>query len=286
MQPGTRRNRLAAAAQLITLLPSLVQGQNTCMTPPQTTTYQQVVSINTDVLKDGTFAPVPGHEVTATNAPTSIDTPTTLSWTTSFTSGLPSAAAPAPLNVTDNSLDAASTFYLITTPKFARQKRQSGFSYVGTNGATTGSCIDAPTYSLINGQLYAFQGGVTYQYSSTPGVAYTKFVPTTQPGLITTQFSFSSGTYLSWTNNLFFNGEAQFCSTVDGTVYAVFQENGQPTGCFYIALSLFSNADCQAAASAATAAANLPATSTIVDKYIHRLIQEYTLTSLHTLLPA
>ncbi|QIW96075.1 hypothetical protein AMS68_001593 [Peltaster fructicola] len=203
MRPGTRRNRLATTAQLITLLPSLIQGQDT--------------------------------------------------------------------NVLGNSLDAASSFHLVTTPIFARQKRQSGFSYVGTNGATTGSCIDAPTYSLINGQLYASQGGVTYQYSTTPGVAYTKFVPTTEPGLITTQFSFSSGTYLSWTNNLFFNGEAQWCSTVDGTVYAVFQENGQPTGCFYIALSLLSSADCQAAV---TASATIPATSIINDKYIRSLAEE------------
>lgn len=43
-----------------------------------------------------------------------------------------------------------------------------------------------------------------------------------------------------------YNGQASFCAVQNGTIYAVFAQDAQPPGCFFISLSLFSVSSCQA----------------------------------------
>lgn len=257
-------SHLLVAAGVVTLS-GLANGQAESCSSSQAVVYAQPISINTDLDTNTTFTPVPGYEITISNAPTSIDTLTTLMITSAAPYGsgaapvaapesaVTSASLPTPHGGLADNTNSGTSFYLVGLPRWPRQKRQAGFSYVGNDGTMTSSCANAPVYSIINGQLFAFQGGVTYQFSATPGVPYQKFVPTTVPGLITTVFSFDASNTLSWTNTNFFNGGASFCSMANGTVYAVFQENGQPFGCFYIALNLYSQATCAAITSTPSA---------------------------------
>lgn len=152
---------------------------------------------------------------------------------------------PQPTVTTENT-----TFILVGTSLGAdldqHSKRQSGSFYVSNNGTMTTNCSDAPTYSLQNGALSALSDGVQYIYSTSPGVPYQPFSPSTIPGSITTTFSFGSNGVLFWQNDTFFNGQASFCSLSNGTVYAVFEEGVQPQGCFFLQLSLYSVSSCQA----------------------------------------
>ncbi|THY67848.1 hypothetical protein D6C97_00556 [Aureobasidium pullulans] len=127
------------------------------------------------------------------------------------------------------------------------QKRQSGF-YMNANGTVTNDCSSAPIYAIKNGVLTATINNVVYYYSTSPGIAYSQFVPSLTPGSITTSFSATSNGQLSWFNSQFYNGQAQFCSLSNGTVYAVYQQDAAPSGCLYIQLSLFSVSSCAALA--------------------------------------
>lgn len=116
--------------------------------------------------------------------------------------------------------------------------------YVSAAGTTTNDCTTSPIYSIANGVLSAIVNGTTYTYSTSPGVPYAQFVPSTIPGTITTAFSIGMGGALSWQNAAFSNGQASFCTMSNGTIYAVFQATA-PDGCLYIQLSLFSVSSCQ-----------------------------------------
>ncbi|TKA83945.1 hypothetical protein B0A55_00247 [Friedmanniomyces simplex] len=125
------------------------------------------------------------------------------------------------------------------------QQRQSGTFYVSANGTMSNDCTMSPIYAVNNGVLTATVHGTVYTYSTTPGVAYEMFAPSTIAGSITMTFSLGSGGTLNWLNSAFWNGQAGFCSVQNGTIYAVFQQNGQPDGCLYIQLSLFAVSSCQ-----------------------------------------
>jgi hypothetical protein len=237
----------AALLCLVTLLPCLVGAQNACdvyLPASQSVVYQQAVSINTFVQSNTTFFPIEAQAITVTDAPTSFDLITTLSWTktlphTASSSTLASIAAPTTTE---------STFILfVRSDTRLHQKRQSGF-YMEANGTVSNDCSTAPIYSIKNGVLTATISNVVYYYSTQPGVAYAQFVPAQTPGSITTTFSATSGGQLSWFNSQFYNGQAQFCSLNNGTVYAVFQQDAAPSGCMYIQLSLFSVSSCAALA--------------------------------------
>lgn len=57
------------------------QAQSACQFK-QRTIYEQIVTINIDVLTNTTFFPIPDVGITVSNAPTSIDTVTTFYYTT------------------------------------------------------------------------------------------------------------------------------------------------------------------------------------------------------------
>ena len=239
----------AALLCLVALLSCLAQAQNACniyRPISHNTVYQQAVSLNTYVDYNTTFYPIQGTQaaITVTDAPTSLDTITTLSWTktllsTAFTSTLPSIAVPT---ATDSSF-----ILFIMSDTRLHQKRQSGF-YMNANGTVTNDCSSAPIYAIRNGVLTATINNVVYYYSTSPGIAYSQLVPSLTPGSITTSFSATSNGQLSWFNSQFYNGQAQFCSLSNGTVYAVYQQDAAPSGCLYIQLSLFSVSSCAALA--------------------------------------
>ncbi|KAK4981461.1 hypothetical protein LTR66_009967, partial [Elasticomyces elasticus] len=112
-------------------------------------------------------------------------------------------------------------------------RRQSGGSYIGANGVITNDCSDVPVYGLSStGELSATINGTSYYFSTNPGVQYTPFIPSVNPGPINKTFSIGSS--LFWGNNAFYNGQASFCAFSNGSIYAVFVENAQPSGCFFI----------------------------------------------------
>ena len=234
----------AAFICLVSLLPFFSEAQNACniyRPASQGVVYQQVVSVNTFVHSNTTFFPhSEAQAITVTDAPTSLDLITTLSWTKTFpyTVSASTVASAAISTTTD------STFILfIRSDTRLHQKRQSGF-YVNANGTTSNDCSSAPIYSITNGVLTATMNNVVYYYSTNPGVAYAPFVPSQTLGSITTSFSATSNGQLSWFNSQFYNGQAQFCSLNNGTVYAVFQEDAAPSGCMFIQLSLYSVSSC------------------------------------------
>lgn len=124
-------------------------------------------------------------------------------------------------------------------------KRQSGATYVSANGTVTNDCTTAPIYTITNGVLTATVNGTVYTYSTSPGVAYEMFAPSTISGPINTTFTLGSSAVLTWMNPAFYNGEASFCVMQNGSVYAVFQQNAQPSGCMFAQLTLFSVSSCQ-----------------------------------------
>ena len=127
----------------------------------------------------------------------------------------------------------------------ARKRQQNSNTYITNAGTLTSDCSQVPSYALVNGTLLAFLNNVTYVYSTDYGVPYQLFAPSTISGPINTTFYFASNNVLSWQDESFFNGAASFCS-LNGSVYAVFQQGAQPEGCFFLQLSLFTFAQCQA----------------------------------------
>lgn len=184
-----------------------------------------------------------------TNAPTSFDGITTLQWTSTLSfdptdvtsrSGIHSTApSPSPTQAQD-------TFVLVALRQNVNQKRQSGSFFVNSDGTITNDCTTAPIYTARNGVLTASVNGVIYTYSTSEGVGFAPFIPSTVPGSITTSFTIDSNAVLQWQNPAFFNGQASFCALQNGTVYAVFAQDAQPQGCLFISLSLFQVSSCQA----------------------------------------
>lgn len=246
------RHIFLAFADLLLTLPTPIRSQSACFSisqPVYRVVHEQAVSINTDVLFNTTFYPLPEAAITVTNAPTSYSGVTTLRWTSthSIEDGIPSsqnpirstAPSPVPTQVQD-------TFVLIAMRPHVNQKRQSGSYFVNSEGTITNDCTTAPIYTARNGVLTASVSGVVYTYSTSAGVGFAPFVPSTVPGSITTAFTIGVNAVLQWQNPAFFNGQASFCALQNGTVYAVFAENAQPQGCLFISLSLFEVSSCQA----------------------------------------
>ncbi|OQO07158.1 hypothetical protein B0A48_07726 [Cryoendolithus antarcticus] len=220
----------------------------------QQVVYEQAVSIDTLVTSNTTFFPLAQAGVTVTNAPTSISGITTLQWTSApalltMPSSILSTSAtqvsrysPSPTTNPDDV-----TFVMLVRNDKDHQKRQSGNFYMSGNGTITQDCTNTPVYTTRNGVLTATVGGVVYTYSTSSGLTFQQFIPSTIPGSITTMFSIQRDGTLSWLNDAFFNGQANFCALRNGIVYSIFVDGGAPDGCLFIQLSLFSVASCQAA---------------------------------------
>lgn len=209
---------------VISLLIGLARSERLCgLVGSSSLVIEQAVSVNTYITTNTTFNPIPEIALTITDAPTSLDTLTTFSWTSTLAAT--QSAEPVP-----------SSFVLVSQ-QHSNSKRQSGTTYVAQNGTLTQDCASAVQYSVVNGQLIAnASDGTVYYFSTSVGVAYEPFVPTTIPGNISTVFSITTAYGLSWANSHFYNGNAQFCS-VNGTIYAVFELDKQPEGCFFAPLS-------------------------------------------------
>lgn len=83
-----------------------------------------------------------------------------------------------------------------------------------------------------------YTNGTMAQFSATTGDTYDYFVPSTNPGNITTTFSLSSTGTLLWTSPEFFNGNALFCVLPSGAIVAVFQHGVQPISCIFVDLTI------------------------------------------------
>lgn len=261
---------------VVAVCSSLAQCQRSCpVIDSISTVHEQAVSINTDVLTNTTFYPIPQVALTISNAPTSLDTLTTLTWTettaavrsetpqqavsmntdlliySTFSStpqdGLTISDAPTSLQLPTTFTWTESTAAVSSATPLPSQfvlaqhqynrKRQSGSSFVSPDGTLTSDCENAVQYSIVDGQLLANTSqGTVYYFSTSPGVPYAPFIPTTVPGNISTTFRITTAFTLSWRNTQFYNREASFCS-VNDTVYAVFQPDVYPDGCFFAPLS-------------------------------------------------
>jgi hypothetical protein len=202
------RHIFLAFADLLSTLPSPVRSQSACLSlqaPIHKVVYQQPVSINTDVLFNTTFYPLPEAAITVTNAPTSYSGVTTLQWTSTFAidDAIPQSqhlfrsTAPSPMPT-----QASDTFVLVALRPQQNQKRQSGSYYVNSDGTITNDCTAAPIYTAKNGVLTATVNGVVYTYSTSAGVGFAPFVPSTVPGSITTAFTIGANAVLQWTSEL------------------------------------------------------------------------------------
>ncbi|KAJ8610157.1 hypothetical protein MRB53_038764 [Persea americana] len=208
--------------------------QNACP-PPNAIVYEQAVSINTDITSNTTFFPIPQAPITITNAPTSYNGITTVRWTvepsqSSSTVGTKSSSSAAPTSTSES--------FFLTAPNLGPGLKRQAFNYdyVTANGSTTDDCTKAIQYSIVNGMLAANVNGQLYYYSTTPNTAYQQFLPSAPAGSINTTFSIITNQdkkVLQWANTAFYNSLATFCATSDGTIYAVFQYNTQPSGCFF-----------------------------------------------------
>jgi hypothetical protein len=245
------RHIFLAFADLLSTFPRPARSQSACLSlrpPIQQVVYEQAVSINTDVLYNTTFYPLPEAAITVTNAPTSYSGVTTLQWTSTILEDYTgssnrathlSAPSPSPTQAQD-------TFVLVAMRARQVEKRQSGSYFVSSEGTITNDCTTAPVYTAKNGVLTATVDGVVYTYSTSAGVGYAPFIPSTVPGSITTTFTIGANAVLQWQNAAFYNGQANFCAVQNGTIYAVFAQDAQPQGCFFISMSLFDVSSCQA----------------------------------------
>ena len=221
----------------------LATTQHACTYKQQVVTKVLVVEhpiyINTNVLSNTTFAVNPYLTLTIDDAPTSMDLRTTYTMrkTRIIDYIYSSIASPS-------SLQKGSKFVLIIgNSRVSRHRRQAGGTYLGSNGLLTTSCQNASAYSLVSGQLFATTyDGTKLQFSASTGNNYITFVPTANPGDITTTFSLTTTGILLWTNPNFFNGNALFCILPSGEILAILVQNSQPSGCVFIDLTI---SDCK-----------------------------------------
>ncbi|KAK4962066.1 hypothetical protein LTR10_002563 [Elasticomyces elasticus] len=235
------------------LLSKHAAAQSACMVEfGQETVYEQAISINTYVQTNTKFYPAPHYAVTVSNAPTSFDGITTFRYTESRTLGNTAVTTRSTASLVATPTVAMNAYVLMVQRDPGRQtdrrkihQRQSGTFYVAANGTISNDCTMSPIYAVNNGVLTTTVRGTVYTYSTSPGVGFEMFAPSTIPGSITTSFTLGAGGVLVWTNAGFYNGQAAFCSLSNGTIYAVFQQNAQPDGCLYIQLTLFTVSSCQ-----------------------------------------
>lgn len=90
-------------------------------------------------------------------------------------------------------------------------------AYLGANGSTIADCGAAAPFLVSNGQLSS-----NGQFFSTTGlVPYSPLAASSYIAAISTTFSITSGSTLTWKNTAFASGHALFC-VVDNTVEAVY----------------------------------------------------------------
>lgn len=206
--------------------------------------FEQEVALDVTVAVNTTFHPIPAVAITVSNAPTSFHGVTTLRWVQTILETYTIASSRAIISTTPLPATTSESFILALSGINGRQRRQAGPFFVGINGTVTNDCTQAPIYSASSsGVLTETVNGTMYTFSANPGIAYQVFSPSTTPGSITTAFSVGGGGVLTWSNSAFYNGQAAFCTLSNGTVYAVFAQNGTPDGCRYVQLSLFSGLD-------------------------------------------
>ncbi|KAK3651468.1 hypothetical protein LTR56_005610 [Elasticomyces elasticus] len=235
------------------LLSNHAAAQSACIAEfVQETVYEQAISINTYVQTNTTFYPAPHYAVTVSNAPTSFDGITTFRYTESRTLANTAATTRSTASLIATPTVALNAYVLMVSRDPGRQtdrrkihQRQSGTFYVAANGTMSNDCTLSPIYAVNNGVLTTTVQGTVYTYSTSPGVTFEMFAPSTISGSITTAFTLGAGGVLVWANAGFYNGQAAFCSLSNGTIYAVFQQNAQPEGCLYIQLTLFTVSSCQ-----------------------------------------
>ena len=246
--PLNMKKLLTLPCSVLLTLPYLIDAQQACSLQHPLTyniVHEQVISINTEVLFNTTFKPMRDVTVTIENAPTSLDGLTTFWWTETKTYMSSTSFSKTASSIQTIATPSDPTFVMLVMGERHNQRRQSGSYYVSANGTITNDCTTSPIYTISNGELTATINSVVYAYSTSSGVSFAPFIPSTVPGNITQTFSLGDNKILTWTNSAFFNGQASFCALSNGTVYAVFQENSQPDGCLYIQLSLFSVSSCQ-----------------------------------------
>ncbi|KAK5734921.1 hypothetical protein LTR17_008554, partial [Elasticomyces elasticus] len=235
------------------LLSNHAAAQSACIAEfGQETVYEQAISINTYVQTNTTFYPAPHYAVTVSNAPTSFDGITTYRYTESRTLANTAATTKSTASLIATPTVALNAYVLMVQRDPGKQtdrrkihQRQSGTFYVAANGTMSNDCTLSPIYAVNNGSLTTTVQGTVYTYSTSPGVTFEMFTPSTIPGSVTTAFTLGAGGVLVWANAGFYNGQAAFCSLSNGTIYAVFQQNAQPEGCLYIQLTLFTVSSCQ-----------------------------------------
>lgn len=134
-----------------------------------------------------------------------------------------------------------SNFFLlnIQSLQIGGKRRRQAASFVDYQGRATSNCLQATTYTLYGGQLFAqYANGTTAQFSATTGDLTTILEPKTTVGDITTTFSLSSVGTLLWNNDGFFNGAASFCILPSGDLMAVFFQGAQPESCVFVDLTV------------------------------------------------
>lgn len=100
--------------------------------------------------------------------------------------------------------------------------------------STEGSCSVGTPFNLTDGQLSSREQVV----GMNPGGSYIELVPSSS-GIVSTTFSVVEST-LYWKNESFFQGEAGFCQTTDGRVYATFTSSENwPDDCLSISIIVY-----------------------------------------------
>ena len=233
---------LPVTSLILLLLPIICSG---ALQRDQAIVYEQDVTLDLLVYVNTTFYPIPAVAITITNAPRKFEGVTTLRWIQTAIETYAEPSSPVLTTSTPSPVATSGSFVLAISGIGGRQRRQTGASYVGANGTVTNDCTQAPIYSASSsGVLTETVNGTTYTFSTSPGTASEVFSPSTVPGSIITWFSVGSGGVLTWSNSAFFNSQAAFCALGNGTVYAVFTQDGTPDGCRYVQVSLFSGVYC------------------------------------------
>lgn len=119
-------------------------------------------------------------------------------------------------------------------------KRQATDGYLQISGSQASACLAANSYQLLNGSLENTDG--TELFTTSPGIAYSPFVPSSVLGTITSGFTAQDG-LLVWQNEGFDNGVARFCITQDSTIYAIFTGDG-PGSCQTVTIAVTPSKAC------------------------------------------
>lgn len=130
-------------------------------------------------------------------------------------------------------------FLTIQSFQIGGKRRRQAPSFVDYKGRSTSNCLQATTYTLFAGRLFAqYANGTTAQFSAFSGDLSTILEPRTIAGDVDTEFSVSSTGTLLWNNDDFFNGAASFCILPSGELMAIFSQGAQPESCVFVDLTV------------------------------------------------